>query len=270
LRKTPYGHRRYLANRSVLQQGAAQIIAVSQFVRSKLLEQGYPDEKVKVHYIGIDTKLFSMQTKNSEPFVLFVGRLAERKGAAYLIRAMAHVQQEFPYLELILIGDWPLRSSLEQEARASLKKYRFLGVQTPEQVRDWMARARIFAGPSVRIESGEEEGLGMVFLEAQAMQTPVVSFASGGICEAVEHQVTGFLSTERDWQGLARDIVELERDPALRRSMGIAGKERVHRLFDIERQTALLEEIYDNVTSRFLVGSKQSMHVAEGALDWPK
>lgn len=270
LRKAPYGHRRYLANRPRLQQGAAQIIAVSQFVRSKLLEQGYPDEKVKVHYIGIDTKLFSQETKNSEPYVLFVGRLAERKGAEYLIRAMAEVQQEFPHLELVLIGDGPLRSSLEQQARSSLKKYRFLGVQTPGQVRDWMARARVFAAPSIRVESGEEEGLGMVFLEAQAMQTPVVSFASGGIGEAVEHQVTGFLSNERDWQSLARDIVQLERDPALRHNMGMAGKDRVHRLFDIERQTAILEDMYNDVTSRFPVGSRQAMNLAEGALDWPK
>jgi colanic acid/amylovoran biosynthesis glycosyltransferase len=248
--KVPYGHRRYLANKSQLQKGASHIIAVSEFVKSKLLAQGYPEEKVKVHYIGIDTQLFSPGSEESEPVVLFVGRLAERKGVDYLIRAMALVQNEIPELELVIIGDGPLRPQLEAMAKASLRRFRFLGVQTPEQVRDWMSRMRIFAAPSVRIGSGEEEGLGMVFLEAQAMEKPVVSFASGGIVEAVEHEVTGFLEQERDWQSLAKDISLLARDANLRRRMGTAGHERVLRLFNIERQTAILEDLYLDVTSR--------------------
>jgi colanic acid/amylovoran biosynthesis glycosyltransferase len=249
--KVPYGHRRYLANKSQLQNGAAQFIAVSEFVKSKLLAQGYPEKKVKVHYIGIDTQLFLPGSAESEPVVLFVGRLAERKGVDYLIRAMALVQNELPELELVIIGDGPLREELEGMAKASLRRFEFLGVQTPEQVRDWMSRARIFAAPSVRIGSGEEEGLGMVFLEAQAMEKPVVSFASGGIVEAVEHGVAGFLEQERDWQSLAKDILLLARDANLRRRMGIAGRERVLRVFNIERQTALLEDFYLDVTSRY-------------------
>jgi colanic acid/amylovoran biosynthesis glycosyltransferase len=73
--RVPYGHRRYLANRQVLQRGAHRIIAVSDFIRKKLLSQGFRDEKIRVHYIGVDTDLFSPNDGHSEAMVLFVGRL---------------------------------------------------------------------------------------------------------------------------------------------------------------------------------------------------
>ena len=106
--ETPFGHRRYLANKNVLRHGAFLFLAVSEFIRGKLLEQKFPAEKVVVHYIGVDTKLFSPVRIAAEPMVLFVGRLSERKGPAYLIQAMASVQREHPEVELVLIGDGPL------------------------------------------------------------------------------------------------------------------------------------------------------------------
>ena len=248
--KVPYGHRRYLANKSLLQRGAAQFIAVSEFIKSKLLEQGYSEGSVKVHYIGVDTKLFSPGVAESERMVLFVGRLVERKGLDYLIRAMGEVQREQGDLELVVIGDGPLRGELQTLAKEQLRRYRFLGVKSPSEVRDWMNRSCIFAAPSVKLDSGEEEGFGMVFIEAQAMRKPVVSFDSGGIREAVEHGVTGFLASERDWRALAKHLALLASDDALRRRFGLAGRDRVLRQFDIEKQTALLEDIYTDVSER--------------------
>ncbi len=262
--KVPYGHRRYLANRSQLQRGAAQIIAVSQFVKGKLLEQGYADAKVQVHYIGIDTRLFSPRPETTERTVLFVGRLVERKGVEYLIRAMAEVQKEGVDLDLVVIGDGPLRPQLELLAKNNLRRFQFLGVQPPEVVRDRLSRSSIFAAPSVTTASGEEEGFGMVFLEAQAMEKPVVSFDSGGINEAVEHGVTGILSPERDWQGLARDIHLLARDTDLCRRMGKAGRSRVLARFDIEKQTAILEDIYLDVCDRWKGADTVKVYAGHG------
>ncbi len=94
--KASYGYRRYLANKEVLQRGADLFIAVSEFIREKMLEQSFPEEKVFVHYTGVDTRLFSPSRDKEEPLVLFVGRLVERKGADFLIRAMAEVQKTRP------------------------------------------------------------------------------------------------------------------------------------------------------------------------------
>jgi len=250
--ESTFGHRRYLTHRHVLQRGGSLFIAVSDFIRGKLAEQNYDPEKIIVHYIGVDTKFFSPETIDIEPVVLFVGRLSERKGPGYLIQAMAEVQKEYPEIELVLIGDGPLRKHLEEQAKVSLRKYKFLGAQPPETIRDWMNRASLFAASSVRIRSGEEEAFGMVFAEAQAMQKPVVAFASGGVVEAVADGETGFLAPERDWRKMAEYIALLLRDGNLRRQFGLAGRNRVLRLFDLEKQTRLLETIYSDVAARRL------------------
>jgi colanic acid/amylovoran biosynthesis glycosyltransferase len=245
--KTHYGHRRYLANRPLLQQGASQFLAVSDFIQRKLLEQNFSPGKVMVHYIGVDTELFSPQKGETAPTVLFVGRLVERKGAEYLIRAMAEVQKQLPEAELVLIGDGPLRKELETLAKSTLTKYRFLGVQNPESVREWMDQAAIFCAPSVTARSGETEAFGIVFAEAQALEKPVVSFASGGIPEAVAHDETGLLAPERDWRTLATYLSTLLQNADLRRRFGRAGRLRTLRLFDLKKQTSLLEDIYEGV-----------------------
>jgi glycosyltransferase involved in cell wall biosynthesis len=245
--KTPFGHRQYLRNREIVKERVSRMIAVSQFVRAKLLDQGFPEDKVTLHYIGVDAELFRPVRYSGPRHVLFVGRLVERKGLEYLIRGMECVQNQFPEVELVVIGDGPLRSSLEAQAHSSLRRYRFMGVQPPDVVREQMVRSSVFAGPSVKIASGEEEAFGMVFAEAQSMEVPVVSFASGGIGEAVEHRRTGLLAPERDWRTLGRYIAELIKDEPMRQTMGRAGRQRVLSLFHLKKQTLILEDIYSSV-----------------------
>jgi colanic acid/amylovoran biosynthesis glycosyltransferase len=258
--KAPYGYRRYLAKKGNLQHGANLFIAVSEFIRKKLLDQHFPAEKVALHYIGVDTKFFVPGRETNESIVLFVGRLVERKGASYLIRAMAEVQKEDPETELVVIGDGPLRQDLEMQAKASLGKYRFLGVQNPEMVREWMGRASVFSLPSVKTRSGEEEAFGMVFAEAQAMQKPVAAFASGGIVEAVEHGATGFLAPEGDWRALAEYLSLLLKNPSLRYKFGILGRQRVLRLFDLDKQTNMLEKHYERTIEAYRSKGLSSAH----------
>jgi colanic acid/amylovoran biosynthesis glycosyltransferase len=243
----PFGHRRYLARRKELRNGGTLFLAVSQFIRRKLLQQGFPEERVLVHYTGVDTRLFRPASTESDPVILFVGRLTERKGAEFLIRAAAEVQRELA-AELIVIGDGPLRTDLERQAKASLRRYRFLGTRNHEEIREWMNRASIFCAPSVKMPSGEEEAFGMVYAEAMAMEKPVVAFDSGGISEVVAHGCTGFLAPERDWQALARYLSVLLKDTGLRKKFGVIGRERVTRQFDLRERTKVLETIYAGVS----------------------
>jgi len=248
--KAPFGHRKYLARKQELQKGGTLFLAVSEFIRRKLLEQGFPEEKVKVHYTGVDTKKFQPANAENDPVILFVGRLVKRKGPDYLIRAAAKVQEQLPATELVIIGDGPLRADLEKQAKESLRRYRFLGMRTPEEVREWLNRASVFCGPSVKMRSGEEEAIGMVYAEAMAMGKPVVAFDSGGISEVVSHGKTGFLAAERDWQALAEYLSLILQNAALRRRFGVAGRERVVRNFDLHQQTRILETIYATVSGR--------------------
>lgn len=243
-----YTAKSYWRRKGILAERAQLCIAVSQFICARLLEQGYPPSKTLVHYIGVDTLFFNAsQAVSRQPDVLFVGTLHEVKGCEYLIRAMTHVQALVADARMIVIGDGPLRAHLEMVASQQIRNFHFLGAQPPEVVREWMNRAKVFCVPSVRDHSGATEALGLVFLEAQSMGLPVASFRSGGIPEAVAHGDTGFLSDEGDYQELAKSIVLLLTNREIWATMSAAGRRRVERHFDLMKQTAELEELYNEV-----------------------
>jgi colanic acid/amylovoran biosynthesis glycosyltransferase len=243
-------HRRFLSKRITMQQQGALFVAVSGFIRKKLLELGFPDERIRVQYTGVDTTMFQADGRLREPVILFVGRLVKRKGAEYLIQAAAEVQKEFSQVEVVIIGEGPLRADLEARAKQSLQRYRFLGAQSHGEVCEWMNRAAVFCAPSITLPSGESEAFGMVYAEAMAMALPVVAFDSGGIAEVVADGETGFLAAEKDWRSLAGRLLELFRDERLRTELGAAGRSRVLRHFDLVKCTKGLETAYGNVVAK--------------------
>lgn len=260
-RRSYFSHRVYVRRREVLKREAQLFIAVSNYSKENLLKQGFPPDKIVVHYIGIDTNAFQPDPAvPREPVVLFVARLVEKKGCEYLIRAMGKVQTVRPDVELVVIGDGELRPSLERLAGETLRRYRFLGVQPPESVRAWMNRAKVFSVPSITAKSGEAEGFGMVFAEAQAMGLPVATFASGAIPESVAHGEVGFLAAEHDWEELAKHILLLIEEDTLWHRFSKAGPSRVRALFDLQKQTSVLEEIYEQVLKDFKTEIKYDFH----------
>jgi colanic acid/amylovoran biosynthesis glycosyltransferase len=240
--------RRYLRRRETLKREASGFIAVSNFIAKKIVGQGFPREKIRVHYIGVDTSQFQPDpTVARGKTVLFVGRLVEVKGCEYLIRAMEPIQKEMPDVELVIVGDGPLRESLQQLAKSLLRRFTFAGAQPAENIRDWMTRASVLCTPSVVATSGAEEGFGMVFIEAQSSGLPVVSFSSGGIPEAVRHGESGYLAPEKDWRVLSEYISKLLGNQDLWASFSRAGRELVKSVFDLKVQTVKLERIYEEV-----------------------
>ncbi|MGD2180218.1 glycosyltransferase [Lusitaniella coriacea] len=240
----------YLWRRKRLFKEASCCIAVSEFIRSQLIAKGCSPEKIEVHYIGVDVERFRPDlTVPRQPVVLFVGRLANKKGCQYLIQAMAAVQSAMPELELVIIGDGKLRADLEAQAKASLQRYRFLGVQSSDAVREWMNRALMLCVPSVTDATGNSEGLPITVLEAQAMQLPVVGSIHAGIPEAIEEGETGLLVEERNGQQLAEKILTFARDEGLREKCAIAARQQVEQKFNLKQNTTQLEALYDRLLS---------------------
>ena len=240
-----YGHRQFAAHKQVLQREATLFIAVSQFIKSKLIDQGFPRDKIVVHYIGVDLQLFKPRKAPQRlPIVLFVGRLVEKKGCDYLIRAMSDVQAALAQVELIVVGDGPARGELESLAAHTLQRYRFVGVQSPESVRRYMNMASLLAVPSVTAHSGDAEGLPTVIPEAMAMGLPVIGTISAGIPEAITDGQNGFLVIERDSKRMAERTMTLLSNPELWGLFSRAGRLRVEQDFDVLKQSALLEDIY--------------------------
>jgi colanic acid/amylovoran biosynthesis glycosyltransferase len=241
----------YLNRREVLKREADLFIGVSEFISQKLIAQGFPAQRVITHCIGVNTQQFESPPRLfQQPIVLFVGRFTEKKGCEYLIKAMAKVQEIVDEVELILIGDGELKPELEVLAAKLLQRYQFLGFQTQSIVKSWMDRAMVLVVPSVTAATGDSEGLPTVVIEAQAMGLPVVASNHAGIPQAVIHGETGLLTAERDLEGLAKCILELLRDPELCQRFSYNGKEHVAKNFNLDRQTKILESIYESVLDR--------------------
>jgi colanic acid/amylovoran biosynthesis glycosyltransferase len=240
--------REYLRGRSALQKKGALFVACSAFVRGRALELGYPAQRTIVHSIGTDIEMFQPPAPGQRrKIILFVGRLVEKKDCGSLIDAMDEVRRHSPEAELVVIGGGPLRPHYEAQSAALGIRCRFLGTQPGSVVKHWMALASVFCVPSIVAASGDAEGFGMVFIEAQAMGLPVVSTFSGGIPEAVRDGETGLLVKEHNPRGLAHAILRLLQDDELWQRFSLAGRRNVESHFNLARQTGRLEKVFERL-----------------------
>ena len=237
--------REYLRGKQRVIQRAGLIIAVSDFIREKLLESGYPAAKVVTHRNGIDVGVFKSAAGLREPVVVFVGRFVEKKGCEYLLRALGALREQGRPVRGVLIGDGPLRPALERLAAEVGADAVFTGFLPPPDVRAWLGRASMAIVPSVTASNGNSEGLPTVILEAQAMSTPVIATRHAGNAEGVLEGRSALLVDERDVSGLAQAIRYFMDNPQAVTSFGSAGRSFVETRFEIGQQARGLEQLYD-------------------------
>jgi colanic acid/amylovoran biosynthesis glycosyltransferase len=240
---------RYALLQNRLKRSGTHFVCVSRFIYEAALRAGFPENRLSVHYIGVDTKKFAQSFATQPPRVVHVARLVEKKGTRYLVDAMAQLHRKFPELTLDIIGDGTLRKILHaQVERLGIgRNVRFHGTQSQDVVRTMLIGATALVLPSVTARSGDAEGLGLVLLEASAGGVPVIGTRHGGIPEAMVENETGLLVRERDSLSLADAIDTLVSAPTLQRSMGEAARQLACERFDIHRQSAKLESVYRSV-----------------------
>jgi len=140
----------------------------------------------------------------------------------------------------VLAGDGferPALAKLAEELGIS-NDVTFLGWVPNVTLPDYYRAAAISVVPSL------EEGFGIPAAEAMGCEVPVVASDAGGLPEVVEHGVTGLVVPRGDTAALAEAIGSLLADPARRRRMGVAGRERALRLFDWDRTAEQFERLY--------------------------
>ncbi|MEY2483624.1 MAG: hypothetical protein QOK24_2152 [Verrucomicrobiota bacterium] len=236
---------RYALGKRRLQCDGGLFLAVSDALRKKAIARGYPEARTRTHYNGVDLDRFRPNETPTEPgLILHVGRLVEKKGTKVLIDALARIAGA----KLAIIGDGPLRKTLERQARELGERVRFLGELPADDVARWMRRASVLAAPSLTAVDGDAEGLPNVVVEAAASGLPVVGTRHSGIPEAVEDGITGFLVPEGDAEALAARLAEVLTSESLRRDMGAAARRLAERKFSRQMLTERLESIYDEVT----------------------
>ena len=248
LTKTPEALRGRMTYEHYLEMGdalfgkLAGIITVSNFLRTKLLARGVDPSRIEVIACGVDTSTVRFVPPPVHGPVLFVGRLTAKKGVDDLIRAAASLPDP---PDVVVIGDGPMRSSLEDLASSLRVRVDFRGAATSGEVRAAMANASLVAMPSKRAPSGDAEGLGVVALEAAATGRPVVGYRHGGLPEAVVDGSTGRLVSEGDVRGLAEALEATLSDPTDRARMGAAAREHVSNTFERAPLLARVADVYD-------------------------
>lgn len=166
------------AKRWVVNQAAA-VTVVSATMRDELHRIGANVDKLVVQSMGVDlTERFTPDSGQvrSAGEILFVGRLVEKKGLGYLIDAMPTILAAFPQASLIIAGFGPLESEVrEQVKRLKLgPKVQFMGAVSQDQLPALYRRAAVFVAPFVQTASGDQEGLGLVCVEAAGCGCPIV------------------------------------------------------------------------------------------------
>jgi len=231
---------------------SSRIIANSNFVSNIVVnESGIGMEKVDVVHRGIDFEKFNLKPgkdKYTNHNILFVGGNMERKGAKYIVYSAVDTLKEFPDTTYTIIGDAPKRYL--SEINRFIKKhnieknFKFIAQAQKEEVPGYHNKANVFVMPSLI------EGLGQVFMEAMAAQTPVIGTRVGGIPEIIK-EGTGFLVKPESPRDIAEAVNSILKNPKAAEAMGKRGREVVKKEFTKEIMTKKIIESYKRaITSR--------------------
>jgi colanic acid/amylovoran biosynthesis glycosyltransferase len=245
------------AYRTVFEE-ADLLLPISHFWRRRLIEMGAPPDRVAVHRMGVDTDrlAFAPRPPGGERLrVLTIGRLVEKKGTEWLLRAMHMFGRIAPGsdAELAIVGDGPLRPELEALAnRLGLSdRVAFRGALPHSEISEELSRADVFALPSVVAVDGDMEGIPVSIMEAMASGVPVIATRHSGIPELIEDGRSGLLADERDPHGLAVRLARMAREPELRRTCASHARLAVETEFDSRKANdALLGMLRDAVARR--------------------
>jgi glycosyltransferase involved in cell wall biosynthesis len=161
-----------------------------------------------------------------------------RKGIGHLLQAWREVAPEFPGARLLLLGNGPLRESLEATAvQLGLSVSARFGGRV-DNVPEYLRAADLFVLPSL------QEGLPNSLLEAMASGVPAVATRIGGVTDVVEGGKTALLVEPGHPQGLAESLRAMLVDPSLRERLGRAALETIGRSFGLESRSRRYQDLY--------------------------
>jgi phosphatidylinositol alpha-1,6-mannosyltransferase len=239
---------------------AAAALANSRNTATMLAALGVPEHKIHIVHPAVDADRFHPRVDGSlvrrryagsgDILLLSVGRLQRRKGHDVAIQALAALRDRLPNLRYVIAGDGEERARLEALAAAHGVQDRvfFAGTISDDDLPAFYAASDIFLLPN-RVDDGDIEGFGIVFLEAAAAGKPVIGGDSGGVPEAVERDVTGLLVDGASVAAVAAAIADLATSEERRGRMGLAGRVRAHRCFSWQRAAVAVSELQRRVAS---------------------
>ncbi|RSL17558.1 glycosyltransferase involved in cell wall biosynthesis [Edaphobacter aggregans] len=238
-----------VADRFVLRNYAA-VVAVSDEVKQRLLKAGVRKEKIHLIRNGIDLRPFDNarptlrgdSTGDAALIIGLVGRLSKEKGVDLFIRAAARALVEFPRARFLVLGEGPDRDKLE-----SLIDELNIGdsLQLLGQLDNMPS---IYASLDLMVSASRQEGLPIAILEGMASRLPVIATAVGDVPTVVLDGRTGVLVSAENIEALSAGIIELLRDTAKCKRLGVAARQFIEKEFSAERMTTDYLRVYESAS----------------------
>lgn len=227
--------------RHVMRHSAA-VTTVSRWLADEV-EAMMPGLRPQVAPMPVSTAMFSPGGARRADRLLFVGRLNAQKGIGDLVNALAAMRHA---ATLDVVGDGPDRAALvaRAESLGVAGRIRWLGAMPQTQLPDVYRSATALVVPSIG------EGLGLVAVEAQLCQTPVVAYASGGTTDTVRDGETGVLVPAGDVAALTAALDALLADPARQAALGQGGRMNALAMFAPESAARRYAELYRSLVPR--------------------
>jgi glycosyltransferase involved in cell wall biosynthesis len=250
--------------RLVLKRAAA-VTAVSNELYETLLQLADTTPVVeRIHRIpmGVDAQHFARVAAEAKrpkdmpdqgQVILFVGRLAEKKGVHVLIDALAHGLPELASAKAVVVGEGPQKAELIAHAAARRIAHRvdFLGARSHADLPAYLAAADVFALPSVQADDGDKDGLPVTLMEAAACGVPAVASDIGGVPEFIVHARNGLLVPPGEPKALAAALGSILSDPDMRMTLGTSAVTTAQ-----EFDWSTIANRYASVLSALLEGTK--------------
>jgi len=235
------------------------IIVGSNFLRNDIIKPGISPQKVTTIHNAIDTSSLDLSSSplsfkkkydlnSKDRLVGTVGRISKEKGQKYLLEAAKIVNQNFPDVKFLIVGEGAIKIELERYAKELGITDNVIFAGFYKNLSEVLAAMDLFVLPSLM------ESLPLVLLEAMAAGKPVVSTDVGGIPEIIIHEATGLLVRPKNSMELANAIILMLNNNDLMLKMAKKGKQLVHDQFSIQSFVEQTESLYFNV-----VGNKTSL-----------
>ena len=225
------------------------------FFKQKAIAIGCPSDKIKVIRSGLDCDRFTYKSRSLPEDgwiqITTTGRLVEKKGIEYVIRAVAKLIPTYPRLHYKIIGEGDLRTHFtkliaELQLQENLE---LLGWRNETEILEILKETHIFVAPSVTADNGDQDAPINVLKEAMAIGLPVISTYHGGIPELVEDGKSGFLVPERDADALADKLSYLIKHPQRWSEMGQIGRNFVLQHYNLTLLNDDLLNVYHSLVN---------------------
>ena len=217
-------------------------VALSEFARQKFIDGGLPSNKLRVK----PNFVFPDPGERDRPgdYAIFVGRLSPEKGVARLLAAWKMLRSSIP---LVIVGDGPLRVSLEAESRKqNLSTVKFTGRLTGPETRNAIKQAAFLIAPSLWYE-----GFPMIICEAFACGTPVLCSRLGALQEIVTDHDTGLHFFPDEEKDLAGKVEWAWNNRSRMAAMGKSARHAYETCYTAEKNYGMLMQIYGQTTSSY-------------------